>query len=133
MSFFRFLLVETDASEDRILSQDDVPDVFRDILEVQTKSEEFGRVLKIPKPAVDAIHQRYSDPKLRLLHVLDELVKQVEPPPTWKVIVEALRHPLIDQHRMAQEIERKHCPSPPTDDGTHTLCLSLCINCLLPY
>ena len=131
--FFRFPFVEADEFKDRILSQDDVSDVVRDIHEVQTKSEEFGRVLKIPKPTVDAIHQQYSDPKLRLLHVLDEFVKQVEPTPTWRVIVEALRHPLIGQHRLAQEIESKYCPCPPTDDGTHTLCPSLCINCLLPY
>ena len=123
VEFFRFPFAEADAFKDRILSQDDVSDVVGDILEVQTKSEEFGRVLKIPKPTVDAIHQQYGDPKLRLLHVLDEFVKQVEPPPTWRVIVEALRHPLIGQHRLAQEIESKYCPRP-TDDGSYTYSVS---------
>ena len=122
--FFRFPFVDADAFKDRILSEDDVSDVVGDILEVQTKSEEFGRVLKIPKPNVDAIHQQYSDPKLRLLHVLDEFVKQVEPPPTWRVILEALRHPLIGHSRLAQDIESKYCPRPPTDDGSYTYSVS---------
>ena len=133
--FFRFPFAEADAFKDRILSQDDVSDVVGDILEVQTKSKEFGRVLKIPKPTVDAIHQQYSDPKLRLLHVLDEFVKQVEPPPTLRVIMETLRHPLIGQHRLAQEIESKYCQCSPNDDGSYTYSLhqsvhELCVTSL---
>ena len=124
VEFFRFPFAEADVFKDRILSQEDVSDVVGDILEVQTKSEEFGRVLKIPKSTVDAIHQQYGDPKLRLLHVLDEFVKQVEPPPTWRVILEALRHPLIGHSRLAQEIESKYCPHPSTDDGSYTYSVS---------
>ena len=132
--FFRFPpFAETEMFKDRTLNQEDVPNVVGEILEVQTKSKTFGRVLKLPKATVDSIYQKYSDPQDRLFAVLDEFVKQVEPPPTWRVIVAALRHPLIGQHRLAQEIESKYCPRPPTDDGTHTLCPSLCMNCLLPH
>ena len=111
--------------KDRILDQKDVPKVVCEILEVQTKSNTFGRVLGLPKVTVDSIHQRRSDPQECLIGVLDEFVKQVEPPPTWRVILEALRNPLIGQHRLAQEIESKYCPRPPTDDGTHILRPSL--------
>ena len=129
--FSRFPSVDAEVFKDRILSQDDVPDVVREIFDVRTKSDKFGRVLKLPKATVDCIYQQNSDPQDRLFAVLDEFVKQVEPPPTWRVIVEALRHPMIGQHRLAQEIETKYCPRPPT--GTHTLCPSLCMNCLLPH
>ena len=131
---FRFPpFAEADAFKDRTLNQEDVPNVVGEILEVQTKSKTFGRVLGLPKVTVDSIHLQNSDPQECLIGVLDEFVKQVEPPPTWRVIVEALRHPLICQHRLAQDIECKYCPRPPTDDGTHTLCPSLCMNCVLPH
>ena len=119
--FSRFPSVDAEVFKDRILSQDDVADVVCEIFDVRTKSDKFGRVLKLPKATVDCIYQQYSDPQDRLFAVLDEFVKQVEPPPTWRVIVEALRHPLIGQHRLAQEIESKYCPRSPTDDGSYTL------------
>ena len=106
------------------MNQEDVPKVVCEILEVQTKSNTFGRVLGVPKVTVDSIHQRHSDPQECLIGVLDELVKQVEPPPTWRIILEALRNPLIGQHRLAQDIECKYCPRPPTDDGSYTYCVS---------
>ena len=117
---FSASLVDADRFKDRILSQDDVPDVVCEILEVRTKSDKFGRVLKLPKATVDSVYQQYSDPQDRLFAVLDEFVKQVEPPPTWRVILGALRNPLIGQHRLAQEIESKYCPRVPTDDGSYT-------------
>ena len=124
VEFFRSPFAEADTFKDRLLSPDDVPDVMCEIFDVRTKSDKFGRVLKLPKATVDSIYQQYSDPQDRLFAVLDEFVKQVEPPPTWRVIVEALRHPLIGQHRLAQEIESKYCPRPPTDDGSYTYSVS---------
>ena len=103
--------------KDRILNQDDVPNVVYEILDVGMKSELFGRVLKLPPSTVESIHQPHRDPQKCLFAVIDELVKQVEPLPTWRVILEALRHPLIGQRCLAQEIERKYCPHPPTNEG----------------
>ena len=125
LEFFRFPhFAEAETFKDRTLNQEDVPNVVGEILEVQTKSKTFGRVLGLPKVTVDSIHQQNSDPQECLIGVLDEFVKQVEPPPTWRVIVEALGHPLIGQHRLAQEIESKYCPRPPTDDGSYTYSVS---------
>ena len=111
MQLFRFSpFAEADAFKDRILNQEDVPKVVCEILEVQTKSNTFGRVLGLPKVTVDSVHQQNSDPQECLFRVLDEFVKQVEPPPTWRVILEALRNPLIKYHRLALKVEMKHCP-----------------------
>ena len=87
------------------------------ILDVQTKSELFGRVLKLPAHTVDRIHKLYRDPEECLFQVMDEFVKQVEPRPTWRAIVNALRNPLIGLTSLAEEIENKHCPAPPAQDG----------------
>ena len=86
---------------------------------MQAKSEKFGRVLKLPKATVKDICQQHSDPKDRLFAVVDEFVDQVEPPPTWRVILEALRHPLIGLPQLAQEIEGKHCPFSPQNEGIY--------------
>ena len=118
VEFFRFCFAEADRFKDRTLNQEDVPNVVCEILEVQTKSKTFGRVLGLPRVTVDSVHQQNSDPQECLFGVLDEFVKQVEPPPTWRVIVDALRNRLISQHRLAQEIENKYCPRPRTDDGS---------------
>ena len=117
--FFCFPFAETDAFKDRTLNQEDVPEVVCEILEVQTKSKMFGRVLGLSKVTVDSIHQQNSDPQECLFGVLDEFVKQVEPLPTWRVILEALRNPLIGHSRLAQEIERKHCPLTLQQDGMY--------------
>ena len=133
VEFFRFRFADADAFKDRTLNEADVPNVVCEILQVQTKFKTFGRVLGLRRVTVDSIHQQHSDPEECLFGALDEFVKQVEPPPTWRVILEALRNPLIGLPHLAEEIENKYCPHPPTNDGTHTLCPSLRINCLLPH
>ena len=99
------------------MNQKDVPTVFDEIFDVQTKSELFGRVLKLPALRVKFIHQQHHNPQECLLAVIDEFVKYEGLPPTWRVIVEALRNPLIGLPRLAQGIERKYCPHPPTNEG----------------
>ena len=94
-----------------------VPGIVAQILDVQTKSKIFGRVLKLPPHTVDRIHVQYSDPEKCLFQVMDEFVKQVEPRPTWRAIVNALKDPLIGLTSLAEEIEGKHCPAPPAQDG----------------
>ena len=81
---------------------------------MQTKSKLFGRVLQLPPHTVDRIHVQYSDPEECLFQVMDEFVKQVEPRPTWRAIVNALKDPLTS---LAEEIENKNCPAPPAQDG----------------
>ena len=110
---------EADTFKDRILNEDDVPDVVCEILDVQTKSDKFGRVLKLPRATVESIYEKYGDPQDRLFAVIDGFVQQAEPPPTWKVIVKALRHPLIGLPQLAQGIEGKHCPLSPQNEGMY--------------
>ena len=99
-----------------------------EILEVQTKSKTFGRVLGLPKVTVDSIHLQYSDPQQCLFAVLDEFVKQVEPPPTWRVILEALRNPLINYHRLALKVERKYCLLTHQQDGMYPYDIHHCLH-----
>ncbi|CAI8012124.1 hypothetical protein GBAR_LOCUS7777, partial [Geodia barretti] len=105
---------------DKRLLQDDVPEIVANILDAQTKSELLGRVLKLSPSRVSGIHMQYKDPEECLFHVIDEFVKQVDPIPTWRVILTALRHPTIRLTGLADEIESKHCPPTICDESKNT-------------
>ena len=83
-------------------------EICSDIIAAQTKSEQLGRVLKVPIHTVESIIQQYSKSEDRLFHVIDEFVKQIDPTPTWRVILEALRNPLVNLTRLAEDIEKKY-------------------------
>ena len=95
-------------ADDKTLDQNDVTEICSDIITAQTKSEQLGRVLKVPIHTVESIIQQDSKSEDRLLHVIDAFVKQVEPTPTWRVILDALRNPLVNLPRVAEDIEKKH-------------------------
>ena len=99
---------------------DDVPEIVRQLLGVQIKSATLGRLLKIPKPTLDAICTPSSTPQDQLFHIIDEFVKRLEPSPTWKVIVDALRDPLMGEPRLAQHIEKEYFPLSPAATGMTT-------------
>ena len=90
---------------DKTLNHHDVTEITEKLLKVQTKSKVLGQLLKLPPGSVEAIIQQYRNPQDQLLHVIEEFVKQVEPRPTWRVILEALRKKLIGDHRLAQDIK----------------------------
>ena len=90
---------------DEILSREDVAFIVEKIIGVQAKSEVLGRRLKVQSYRVDSILQQYRDPQDQLFHIIDEFVRQVEPKPTWRTILEALRSPLIGEAALAQEIQ----------------------------
>ena len=95
------------------LKLNNIQDVFEELLPAQVQSFYLGIRLRLLHYVVDAIHKLYLQPQDRLYHVLVEFLKKVEPRPTWRVIVDALRSPTVDLPQLAEEIERKYCPNPP--------------------
>ena len=100
------------ASGDEALSANDAAGMLDELLEVQNKSRIFGLKLKLPLHAVDSIHSTYSQPEDRLLQVLIEFTKQVDPRPTWRVIANALRSPAVNLPHLARKVEKAHFPDP---------------------
>ena len=98
-------------------------EVAGELLNVQRNSEILGRALKLSALTVASIQVQYRSPRDRLFHTIDVFLKQVEPPPTWRVILEALMNPLIGEARLAQVIEMKYCSLLPTDEGNVPLSL----------
>ena len=98
-------------------TENDVPEIVQNILTLKAKLKALGFILKIPKPRLDSIHQQHSNTQDCLLGVIDEFVKQVHPRPTWRVILSALRSPLIREYHLALKIERKFSLLPTTYQG----------------
>ena len=80
------------------------------LVPAMNKSFELGLKLKLPKHEVEGIHNQYSDPRTRLLHVIMERIEQVLPRLTWRIIVEALRCQAVNLPVLAGELETAHCP-----------------------
>ena len=102
----------------KTLDQDDVIHIVEDILEAKNESKFIAEKLKLPKHTIDEIHMKQNTKaQERLLEVIHEFVNRVEPRPTWGLIIEALRSPLINLPLLANNMERKHIPTPKTPSG----------------
>ena len=100
------------AADEDILTPDDAMNVCEEIVEAQNKSFNIGLKLKLQYHIVEGIHSdvRYKEPFDRLLHVVIEASKQIDPGLTWGVIVDALRSPGVNLQNLAKKIAHKHCP-----------------------
>ena len=94
------------------LCEDAAMDILDEILEAQSKSAVLGCKLNLPMRIVEGIHSHYSKPEDRLYHVIVKFLTQVEPRPTWKAILDALKSPVINLPRLAEKIEMNHSPAP---------------------
>ena len=97
---------------DEPLTPDDAVNVLEEILEAQNQSYVLGLKLRLPLHFVDGIYEKYSEPRDRLLQVLIAFTKQVDPRPTWRGIVAALRSPAVNLPQLAMRVERAHFPHP---------------------
>ena len=86
-------------------------EVLEELLPAQNESFKIGLKLKLPHYVVEAIHSKDLQPDVYLLKVLIKFLQQVEPRPTWRVIVEALRSPAVNLPALAERIEAAHIPS----------------------
>ena len=97
------------------LTPDDAVDVLEELLPAQNKSYELGLKMKLPQHVVEAIHSKELPPDKYLLKVLIKFLHQAEPRPTWRVIIEALRSPVVDLPVLARRVEAAHFPNSPSD------------------
>ena len=91
-----------------ILRDDDLAEVLRQLVKAKNKAYEIGLELKLPQYEVESIRDTYQDPQERLTRVIEKFLKQACPDPTWRVIVDALRSPLVNNAQLAKEIETAH-------------------------
>ena len=99
---------------DTTLTRRDIIRVAEELFDVRNNSRTLGLVLGLEKSVVDVEYRRLTD---QLLQVIAEFLERKEPRPTWGVIVNALRSPLIGMHALAEEIEAKYSIVPATKSG----------------
>ena len=92
------------------LTPADVGNILEELLEAQSYSFKFGLMLNIPLREVEAICERSADPRDRLLHIILAFLRQAEPRPTWRVIVDALGSPIVNLTALARRVEAAHFP-----------------------
>ena len=108
----RLMLPFTAPTGDDPLTPDDAVNVVQEIIEAQTQSYALGLKLKLPLHVVDDIYEKHSEPRDRLLQILTAFLQQVDPRPTWRAIVAALRSPAVNLPQLAMRVEAAHFPDP---------------------
>ena len=89
-----------------------VGNILEELLEAQNHSSTFGLKLNLPVHEVEAICETHANPRDRLLHIIITFLRQAEPRPTWRVIVDALRSPIVNLTALAGKVEAAHFPDP---------------------
>ena len=94
------------------LTPNDAVKVLEELLPAQNHSHMLGLKLGLPLHDVESIQSNYHDPRDRLLKVISEFLRQEQTGPTWRVIVDALRSPVVNLPALAQKVEATHFPDP---------------------
>ena len=95
---------------DGVLTPNDAVKVVEELLPAQNQSYELGLKLNLPPHEVKSIHATLTEPRKRLLQIVIEFLNQVDPKPTWRVIVDALKSPLVNLPQLARAVETAHFP-----------------------
>ena len=99
------------ATGDKTLSLDNAATVLEELYEARNHSRFIGLKLGVPQHVINI---EYSASHDRLYNVIVEYLKQVEPRPTWRAIVDMLKSPLVNLPHLAKKIEAKYCVAPTT-------------------
>ena len=100
-------------SLDDQLDESDAAEIVAEILAIKHKSKTLGYILNLD---VEAICMDNRDPQDQLLSIIDEFLK-TDPKPNWRIILCALRNPLIYNPHLIECIELKHCFPPSVQSG----------------
>ena len=92
------------------MTPNDAVQILEELLPAQNQSYELGLKLKLPPHEVERIHSTYTTPEERLLRIIMLFLNQVDPKPTWRVIVDALKSPVVNLPQLAREVETAHFP-----------------------
>ena len=100
--------------------------------DAQNHAHLLGLAMNVNPHDVEAIQATYQQPKDRLLHIIMAFLKQTEPRPTWRVIINALRTQTVNLPHLAASLEAAHFPDaicpPSTESGESAIASFLFTN-----
>ena len=102
---------------DKTLTVKDCKGLVEDLHEVCDTPEALGILLNLPQSTLDEIFARRSRSWRRFFEVISNFVEHEEQRPTWRIILNALRNPLINNPRLAERIEMRLSDAAPTQQG----------------
>ena len=102
------------------LTEGDLVTILNEIYEARVRAHFVGLNLKVPTDVLESIRTRFDDDGDRLYYVIMEFLKQIDPKPTWRAIVDALKSPTVNMAKLAETIEAKFCSPPKPDTGRGT-------------
>lgn len=76
----------------------------------QSRSYELGLKLLLPPYEVERVHSMYPEAHERLLNIITLFLKVTNPRPTWRIIVNALKSPVVGLTALARRVEAAHFP-----------------------
>ena len=116
-------LLLTAPAVDETLTLKDAKKILEELVEAQNHSSLLGLTLNVRPDDIKATEERYSNPRERLLHIIIAFLNQAEPRPTWRVIIDALKNPVVNLTALAERMKTAHFPDPaairasPTESG----------------
>ena len=97
---------------DAYITEPNLKALLRELHQVRTSWYNIGLELDIPHIELDSFQQNYSNQLDLMREVLKYWLKTaVDPPPTWEVLLTALRSPLVNEKSIAAQLELKYCKS----------------------
>ena len=93
------------SGDDITLEERDLADVLEALLDAKDKAYNLGLKLCVPVNEARSIRDNFKDPEDRLTHTIEVFLRQIDPSPSWRIIVNALRSPLVNLQRLANDIE----------------------------
>ena len=104
--------MNTAPSGDDILKESDAGNILEELAEAQNHAHLLGLMLKISPWDVEAIQKKHKEPVDKLYDIIRAFLKQAEPPPTWRAIVNALRSKIVNLTALSKRVEAAHFPDP---------------------
>ena len=87
--------------------------LMNELYDVRSKWKVIGLGLRVPPSDLEAIS---GDPLECLQSSLTKWLKGIDPPPTWKALVDVLRSRVVGEEKKAQELEKFCVGTPPPSD-----------------
>ena len=90
---------------DAALNEDNTVDVAELLEPAKNHSFALGLKLNLPSSEVEAIHLNSSSQDDSFIQVIIKFLQQADPAATWRVIIDALRSPLLRLKGLARRVE----------------------------
>ena len=84
--------------------------IRKEIHAIRGKWQDIALELGVSVKDADKIAIDFENDQQRLLQALKWWLAREQPKPTWNVLIESLRSCTIEEHQLADALQRKYCP-----------------------